>query len=233
MTKMLGAITPLLRSRLPLDQSGLRRTHHFGRGASVYSSRLCNPSGVAPGYDDHDQGVVADDTRRDRGGEYDCLRTAGICQRVQAVLISRHHGNTNERRPACRVRVLEGTVQHWTAAGADSHRARYSGTPATRRLNKHVLDQRGQLLRAALALHTLRSWLDSWAGIGRITVGMARQGYDLQHTRYDEKGCRAIFYVTGMEHSPTSVTGSAWERTPWHAVQRAAWEALRQASRDG
>ncbi|PYN83458.1 MAG: hypothetical protein DMD96_02105 [Candidatus Rokuibacteriota bacterium] len=96
-----------------------------------------------------------------------------------------------------------------------------------------MLDQRGQLLRAALALHTLRSWLDSWAGIGRITVGMARQGYDLQLTRYDEKGCRAIFYVTGMEHSPTSVTGSAWERTPWHAVQRAAWEALRQASRDG
>jgi hypothetical protein len=29
-----------------------------------------------------------------------------------------------------------------------------------------------------------------------------------------------------MEHSPTSATGSAWERTPWHATQRAAWEAL-------
>jgi len=31
-----------------------------------------------------------------------------------------------------------------------------------------------------------------------------------------------------MEHSPTSATGTAWERTPWHAVQVAAWVALRQ-----
>ena len=30
----------------------------------------------------------------------------------------------------------------------------------------------------------------------------------------------------GMEHSPTSATGTGWERTPWHATQRAAWEAL-------
>jgi len=68
-----------------------------------------------------------------------------------------------------------------------------------------VLDQRGQLLRAALgfavlpmpsndrALHVLRAWLDSWAGIGRVAVAMARQGYDLQLTRYDEKGWRATF----------------------------------------
>src|SRR5262249_6868062 len=37
---------------------------------------------------------------------------------------------------------------------------------------------------------------------------------------------RATFYTTGMEHSPTSATGTAWEPTPWHATQRAAWEAL-------
>jgi hypothetical protein len=37
---------------------------------------------------------------------------------------------------------------------------------------------------------------------------MARQGYDLQLTRYDEKGWRATFYATGMEHSPTSATGT-------------------------
>jgi hypothetical protein len=57
-----------------------------------------------------------------------------------------------------------------------------------------MLDQRGQLLRAALgfagcsmpsydrALWALRSWLDSWSGIGHVTLGMARQGYDLQLT---------------------------------------------------
>ena len=66
-------------------------------------------------------------------------------------------------------------------------------------------DQRGQLLRAALgfaglatplydrALHPLRTWLDSWSGIGHVAVGMAHQGYDLQLTRYDEKGWRATF----------------------------------------
>jgi len=63
------------------------------------------------------------------------------------------------------------------------------------------------------ALHALRTWLDSWSGIGRIAVGMARPGYDLQLTRYDERGWRATFYTTGMEHSPTSATGTGWERT--------------------
>ena len=105
-----------------------------------------------------------------------------------------------------------------------------------------MLDQRGRLLRVALgfagarcppydrALWALRTWLDSWSGIGHVAVGMARQGYDLQLTRYDEKGWRATFYATGMEHSPTSATGTGWERTPWHATQRAAWEVAKGAS---
>jgi hypothetical protein len=76
------------------------------------------------------------------------------------------------------------------------------------------------------ALHALRSWLDSWPGIGHVAAGMAHQGYDLQLTRYDERGWRATFYTTGMEHLPTSATGTGWERTPRCAVQRAAWEAL-------
>src|SRR2546426_706090 len=83
-----------------------------------------------------------------------------------------------------------------------------------------MLDQRGQLLRAALgfaglprpsydrSLWALRTWLDTWSGIGRIAVGMARQGFDLQLTRYDDRGWRATFYTTGMEHSPTSATGT-------------------------
>jgi len=52
-----------------------------------------------------------------------------------------------------------------------------------------VLDQRGQLLRAAVgfagcsmlsydrALWALRSWLDSWSGIGHVAVAMHRQGF--------------------------------------------------------
>src|SRR5512132_2708520 len=95
-----------------------------------------------------------------------------------------------------------------------------------------MIDQRDRLLMAALGfagcsmpsydrtLHALRSWLDSWSGIGHVAVGMHRQGFDLQLTQYDEKGWRATFYTTGMEHSPTSATGSAWERTPWRATER-------------
>jgi len=37
---------------------------------------------------------------------------------------------------------------------------------------------------------------------------MHRQGYDLQLTQYDERGWRATFYTTGMEHSPMSATGT-------------------------
>ena len=86
-----------------------------------------------------------------------------------------------------------------------------------------MLDPRGQLLRAAVgfagcsmpsydrALHALRSWLDSWSGVGRIAVGMHRQGFDLQLTQYDDRGWRATFYTTGMEHS-YEVMGPAWER---------------------
>src|SRR5262249_57677640 len=77
------------------------------------------------------------------------------------------------------------------------------------------------------ALWALRTWLDSWPGIGRIAVGMAHQGFDLQLTRYDERGWLATFYTTGMEHSPTSATDTGWEQRPWHATQRAA---LRNAS---
>ena len=81
----------------------------------------------------------------------------------------------------------------------------------------------GQLPPALLTLHR---WLDTWRGIGHLAVGMARQGYDLQLTRYDDRGWRATYFASGMEHSPTSATGTAWERTPWRAVQGTAWEAL-------
>ena len=81
------------------------------------------------------------------------------------------------------------------------------------------------------ALWALRSYLDSWAGIGRVAVGMHHQGDDLQITQYDDRGWRATFYTTGMEHSPVSATGTGSEKTPWRATQRAAWEALDRASR--
>jgi hypothetical protein len=95
-----------------------------------------------------------------------------------------------------------------------------------------MLDQRGQLMRAAIgfagcskpsydrALHALRTWLDSWSGIGHVAVGMARQGFDLQVTRERRKGLARDVLHNWVEHSPTSATGTGWERTPWHATVR-------------
>ena len=77
-----------------------------------------------------------------------------------------------------------------------------------------------------IPVSVLRQWLSSWRGLGLVAAGMARQGYDLSLTRYADLGWRATFYVTGREHSPTGATGSAFEATPFLAVQVAAWETL-------
>jgi hypothetical protein len=79
------------------------------------------------------------------------------------------------------------------------------------------------------ALVALRAWLSGWRGVGLIAAGMARQGYDLSLTRYAELGWRATFYVSGREHSPTGAAASAFEATPFGAVQVAAWETLARA----
>jgi len=75
-------------------------------------------------------------------------------------------------------------------------------------------------------LRTVKRWLGTWSGIGVIAAGMARQGYDLSLARFDDFGWRATFYVSGMEHSATAATGSAFETTPFRAVHVAAWTAL-------
>jgi hypothetical protein len=93
------------------------------------------------------------------------------------------------------------------------------------------LDARGRRLRAALAavlvkaeapeLRLMHELLDSWSGISLIVVGMDHQAWDLQLTAYAGRDWRANFYPVGIAHS--IVGGTAWERTPWRAVQRAAW----------
>ena len=83
----------------------------------------------------------------------------------------------------------------------------------------------GLLEGESQALNAIRGWLDTWPAIGHVVVGMHRQGYDVQLTQYDERGWRATFYLSGMEHSATSSTASVWEPTPWRAVQRAAFDA--------
>jgi hypothetical protein len=65
----------------------------------------------------------------------------------------------------------------------------------------------------------VRARLDSWSGIGLIGGGMTHQGWDVQLTAYAARDWRANFFPVGIAHSV--VGGSAWEPTPWRAVQRA------------
>jgi uncharacterized protein (DUF1330 family) len=80
-----------------------------------------------------------------------------------------------------------------------------------------LLDQLIHVARHVMhRLAEVRAVGDTWSGIGHLAVGMARQGYDLQLTRYDEKAWRATFYRTGM----TSATGTHDE----------SWEVLKGAA---
>jgi len=58
--------------------------------------------------------------------------------------------------------------------------------------------------------------------IGHVAGGMHRQGYDLQLTQYDDRGWRATFYTNGNGALADQCDRTAWERTPWRAVQTAA-----------
>jgi hypothetical protein len=96
-----------------------------------------------------------------------------------------------------------------------------------------VTDRRRVLLTAALGflqgrdqlreVTQLRRWLDSWAGLGDVVTGLTRQGLDLELRQFPH-GWRANLYPTGTAHS--IVVASAWEPTPWRAVQQARWAAL-------
>jgi hypothetical protein len=90
-------------------------------------------------------------------------------------------------------------------------------------------ESRKAVLRAALGFlqlhHPLWRWLDSWAGIGHITVGMMRHGYDVSLTSYPE-GWRATFLHRDHWTRPWVGQILRFHPTPWRAVQHAAWEVL-------
>ena len=106
-----------------------------------------------------------------------------------------------------------------------------------------MLDQRGRLLVAALgfaglplpsydrALHALRSWLDSWSGIGLIVVGMTHRGFQVGVGERGAGQWIAVFYHGGGGHEPIDAAGTAQEPTPWRAVQRAAWAVMERTAR--
>jgi hypothetical protein len=72
----------------------------------------------------------------------------------------------------------------------------------------------------------LHEWLDNWSGIGLIIAGMTHQDLAVQLTAYAARYWRANFFPVSIAHP--SPAARAWEPTPWRAVQRAAWHALRR-----
>src|SRR2546425_12365243 len=94
------------------------------------------------------------------------------------------------------------------------------------------LPQRRDLLAVALGFWrepapsvamALARWMNSWAGVGAVIVGMTAQGFNVELKEFP-LGWRANFYPVGIAHSV--VAGSAYEPTQWAAVQRAGWTAL-------
>jgi hypothetical protein len=93
--------------------------------------------------------------------------------------------------------------------------------------------QRLANLRAALValrikqdepeLRLMHRLLDTWNGIGLITVGVKRLGYRLLLSHIADDEWRAQF----MENAMWAPRGFGVAPTPWRAVQMAAWAAVK------
>jgi hypothetical protein len=71
----------------------------------------------------------------------------------------------------------------------------------------------------------------SWIHRPRISSGYCEAVHPVPSAsgpRDLERDWRANFFPLGIAHS--IIGGSAWEPTPWRAVQRAAWEAVNKTA---
>jgi hypothetical protein len=72
-------------------------------------------------------------------------------------------------------------------------------------------------------LRLLHRWLDTWAGVGLITVGVERLGYRLSLSHIADAEWRAAFSGNPM----FAPVGYGVAPTPWDAVQKAAFGVVR------
>jgi len=128
--------------------------------------------------------------------------------------------------PRCgrRVPPARGWIAKPPARGA-SRRDRPARPPPSRR--RRLRARGGDGARAAAATSVARLVARSRRRRGPHW----RQEYDLELRRYNGRGWRAMFFLSGFEHPLTADAGSAWARSPWEAVQRAAGDALRRRER--
>ena len=100
-------------------------------------------------------------------------------------------------------------------------------TDGNRRV-KHLCAALGflRIESGAPELRLLHRWLDSWAGIGLIVVGMRRQGFQVSLGEHGAGQWIVVFYSGRGGHETVAAAGAAQAPTPWGAVQRAAWAAV-------
>jgi hypothetical protein len=71
-------------------------------------------------------------------------------------------------------------------------------------------------------LRLLHRWLDTWAGVGLITVGVERLGYRLSLSHIAAAEWRAAF----SENPMFAPVGYGVAQSPWRAVQIVAWAVV-------
>ena len=77
-------------------------------------------------------------------------------------------------------------------------------------------------------LQLLHRWLDTWTGVGLITVGVERQGLRLSLSHITEGEWRATFMGDSAMLAPR---GYGVAPTPWRAVQMAGWAVVKAPTR--
>ena len=79
--------------------------------------------------------------------------------------------------------------------------------------------------------HMLRSWLDSWSGVGHVLDAMTAAGNHVE-LRQSVFGWRAEFYREAMLHSRSTWAGVGTDVLPWRAVQIGALDVLKRLHRE-
>jgi hypothetical protein len=132
-----------------------------------------------------------------------------------------------------RVRCVPARVRRDLTGPLRNRRARLEDAVAgselvfpVRRLAPDGLKAWKQVVERGRIRSSSNGWWPSTPGGRRLRAALAAvlvrdQAPELRLVR----DWRANFFPVGIAHS--IVGGSGWEPTPWRAVQRAAWEALR------
>jgi hypothetical protein len=79
--------------------------------------------------------------------------------------------------------------------------------------------------------YMLRSWMDSWSGVGHVLDAMTASGHHVE-LRQSVFGWRAEFYREAMQHSRSTWAGVGTDPLPWRAVQMGALDVLKRANRE-